>query len=149
VARSIRATTFTALLDPAPQERQRARFGLEFSDPWADRRLAEFVFATPPWRIQRPSEPKRLVRRALRGVVPAAAWAAMGKGVARGLFERGIYDRSRETVRALSTDMRMVELGFVDEARLRPEIEAFASGAGRNRMWWVLTLEMWLRAYHG
>jgi hypothetical protein len=78
-ARHARLFRFRGLLDPIPQERLRARYGMTFADPWADRRVVEFVLAVPPWRLQRPSEPKRLARLALGGLLPSSTVQALGK----------------------------------------------------------------------
>jgi asparagine synthase (glutamine-hydrolysing) len=148
-ARLARVLRFRGLLDPVPQERRRARFGLEFADPWADRRVTEFVLAVPPWRVQRPSEPKRLARRALHGILPRDVAASLGKVEPVALFERGFRERARDIVLDLATNTRMAELGFVDPVAYRTAVEAFVAGDWpRLDPWWPLTLEIWLRAHH-
>jgi asparagine synthase (glutamine-hydrolysing) len=148
-ARSARLFRFRGLLDPVPQERRRARYGLALVDPWADRRLVEFVLATPQWLVQRPSEPKRLARLALHGILPTDVIAALGKTEPVDLFSRGWYDRSRETIRALLTDMRAAELGYVDERVLRASYEADLAGRrSRFDLWWAISFEVWLRSHH-
>jgi asparagine synthase (glutamine-hydrolysing) len=130
-----------------PQERLRARFGMTFADPWADRRLVEFVLAVPPWRVQRPSEPKRLARLALRSLLPAATVQALGKAEPANLYDRGLRDRARATATDLLTRSRLEALGFVDGDALRAYFEGYLEGKPlRFEPWWALTLEMWLRS---
>jgi asparagine synthase (glutamine-hydrolysing) len=149
-ARWARAQRFRGLLDPVPQERHRARFGLSFADPWADQRVVEFVLATPPHMVQRPSESKRLARLAVASLLPPGVAAELGKTEPVDLFARGWYDRGRQTVIDLFTDMRLAELGFVDEAALRAAYEADLAGhPPRHDLWWAVSLEMWLRLRHG
>ena len=146
-ARHARVFGFRGLLDPVPQERIRARYGMTFADPWADRRIVAFVLAAPPWRVQRPSEPKRLARLALRGLLPDSTVEAVGKAEAANLFDRGLRDRARATALDLLTGSRLEALGFVDGAALRATFDRYLAGhAMRYDVWWALTLEMWLRS---
>jgi asparagine synthase (glutamine-hydrolysing) len=145
-ARFARVFRFRGLLDPVPQERLRARYGMTFADPWADRRLVAFVLATPPWRVQRPSEPKRLARLALHGIVPESTVRALGKVEGAPLFQRGL-ERAKATVADLLTDSRLEALGYADGAALRTTYDATLAGRPlRHDLWWPLTLEMWLRS---
>ena len=48
------------------------RFGLDLAHPFFDRRLVEFCLALPPEQLWRDGRPKDLLRRAMRGIVPAA-----------------------------------------------------------------------------
>lgn len=48
----------------------RALYGLDLSDPSADRRLVEFCLALPPNQLRRGSARRRLLRRGMRGIVP-------------------------------------------------------------------------------
>ncbi len=133
--------------DPALQERTHARHGLAFVDPWSDRRIGSFVLAVPQWVLQRPSEPKRIARRAIRRVMPAAALQASGKAAPAALFTRGLGDRARAVVLDLMTDMQAARRGFVDEDALRGAYRAYLAGSVPHDIWWPLTLEMWLRRY--
>jgi asparagine synthase (glutamine-hydrolysing) len=49
-----------------------ASFGLVASDPTADKRVIEFCLAIPDDQFLRRGEPRRLVRHAMRGIVPSA-----------------------------------------------------------------------------
>ncbi len=147
-ARLERVFFFRGIRDPSLHERRAARLGLTIVDPFADARLARFVLAVPPWVLQRPSEPKRLLRRALRGVMPDEVLDAAHKTEPAKLFERGFRDRGRPTMLHLLTDMELARRGFVDEGALRAAYETYlAGGPMRHDLWWPVTLEMWLRRY--
>ena len=137
------------MLDPVPHERRRAQFGLAYVDPWADRRLVEFVLATPAWRVQRPGEPKRLARLALADLVGIDIARSLGKTEPADLYDLGWRDRARATIWSLLTHMRSAQLGYVDETALRAAYQAQLDGRhGRYDLWWALSLEVWLRAQH-
>ena len=147
-ARYDRVFFFRGIRDPELHERRAARHGLTVIDPFSDARVARFVMAIPGWLIQRPSEPKRLLRRALRGVMPDEALRSSRKAMPGKLFDRGFRDRSRDVVRGLLTDTELARRGFVDEGALRAQYEAYLAGRPvRHDFWWPLTLEMWLRRY--
>lgn len=128
--------------------RAQAPFGITRSDPWSDRRLVEFAVAVPQEILNRPTEPKRLVRRSIRGIMPEAAWRAAGKYYPEPLFLHALRDAERTTVLNLLTDMAAARAGFVDEEPLQASYEAFRRGAPEPPLLWsALTLEMWLRAH--
>ncbi|MEW6636306.1 MAG: asparagine synthase-related protein, partial [Actinomycetota bacterium] len=127
-----------------------ARFGLTFADPWSDRRLAELVLAMPQWRVQRPSEPKGIARRAMRGVMPESARRSVRKIVPYPLYEKALKDWSRETVEGLISGSRAAARGYLDEGALMAHYRAILRGEPEHScFWWALTLEMWLRRYWG
>ncbi len=147
-ARYGRIFMFAGMRRSVALERRRAAHGLEYADPWSDRRIAEFIMAVPPHMVTRLSEPKRLLRRAMRGTMPDAALNQAGKIEPVALFHRGFRERAIHTVRDLLTDSRMAARGFVDSGVLLRAFEAYVEGnPGPHDFWWPLTLEMWLRAH--
>ena len=128
-------------------DRLHARAGVAFADPWSDRRLAEFVIASPQWVVQRMVEPKRLAREAMRGVMPESVRVGASKISPEPLYELALRDRASGTVEALLADPMSAQLGFVDAARLRDHYRAYRAGAALDpTFWWALSLEMWLRS---
>jgi asparagine synthase (glutamine-hydrolysing) len=129
-------------------ERRHARAGLGYSDPFADRRVIEYVLSIPQSVVNRPGdESKRLLRRSMDGVMPADALRAARKLIPEDLFNRGLRDRARSTVIELSKNMRAADLGWVDQDAARTSLEALAAGSRRLLFepWWLLTMEWWLR----
>ncbi len=130
-------------------DRLHARAGVAFADPWSDRRLAEFVIASPQWVVQRMVEPKRLAREAMRGVMPEAVRVRASKISPEPLYELALRDHAVAIVEALLDDPRSAQLGFVDAASLRSHYTAYRAGASLHpTFWWALGLEMWLRRVH-
>lgn len=127
--------------------RTSARFGQEFADPWSDRRLVEYVLAIPQWVVQRPSEPKRLARQAMRGVMPEAARTAVRKVDPSPLYRKALRDTAAATFRGLLSDTRCAALGWLDEAAAgRSYVEALDSSPPHDP-WWPVSLESWLRTH--
>jgi len=129
-------------------ERTLARSGMVAADPYADRRLAELVLALPPWQVQRRSEPKRLARRALAGIVPETARIAAAKTIPSGLYDRGMRDRATAIIDALLTEPVATEHGWLDSQEVRAAHDRYRrTGQITHDYWWVLTTELWLRRW--
>jgi asparagine synthase (glutamine-hydrolysing) len=130
-------------------ERTNAAFGLGFVDPWSDRRLAEFVLAIPQAVLNRPGElGKRLVREAMRGIMPEEFRRTAAKIVPQPLFDRALRRDAVDTIRHLLTDMEADRRGYLDGDALRAHYDdVVAGGRAHVTLWWAITLEMWLRRY--
>ena len=129
-------------------DRTNARFGIGFADPWSDLRLARFVLAIPQHVLNRPGEHKRLIREAMRGIMPEQAREGAAKISPEPLYVSAITSKARKTVRSLIRGSRAAARGFLDEDRLLEHYEGMCGGARDHPcFWWALTLEMWLRAY--
>jgi asparagine synthase (glutamine-hydrolysing) len=127
-------------------ERTYAGLGLGFADPWSDRRVASFVLAVPQWVVQRPGQPKRLARQAMRGIMPEPVRHSARKIIPMPLYLSALRERASETVRDLLTDSRVQRRDYVDPGTLRAHYEACLSGSRISPDFWsALTLEMWLR----
>jgi asparagine synthase (glutamine-hydrolysing) len=143
-----RIFSFTGMRIAMADERRWAAHGVGYADPWSDLRLAEFVLAIPQWRVNWVSEPKRLAREALKGVMPEAVRKRTGKTIPGGLFERGFKERAIPAVRDLLREPVSEKMGLLDGDRLRREYDAFLAGqTPRHDFWWPLTAEFWLRAH--
>jgi asparagine synthase (glutamine-hydrolysing) len=131
-------------------ERRHARAGLGYSDPFADRRIVEYVLAIPQSVVNRPGDDsKRLLRAAMNGVMPTAALNGARKVVPQGLFDRGLRQRARSTVIGFVNDMRAADMGWVDQDAARKSLGVLAGEPGDLSFdpWWLLTLEWWLRQH--
>ena len=130
-------------------ERTNAAFGLGFVDPWSDRRLAEFVLAVPQAVLNRPGElGQRLVRAAMRGIMPEELRRTAAKIVPQPLFDRALRHDAVDTIRDLLADMEADRRGYLDGKALRAHYEdVVAGGRAHVTLWCAITLEMWLRRY--
>jgi asparagine synthase (glutamine-hydrolysing) len=125
-----------------------ASAGMDTADPWADRRIAEFVLAVPQDRVNRISEPKRLARRALGPLFPPEALRAVEKRIPSSLWDLGFRDNERGTMFSFINESHAGARGFLDAAALsRDYHEYLRTGKTRHDWWWAVTLEVWLRKY--
>jgi asparagine synthase (glutamine-hydrolysing) len=135
-------------------ERLLAGAGIRYVDPWADRRLAELALRIPQYVITPAGEPKRLLREAMRGVIPEPARVGAGKRSPQPLYVRGLADRARSVILSLIDGSRAASLGYVDEAALRRAYERFVDRPERvsdrewRALWRFIDVEEWLRRYH-
>ncbi|HVR98369.1 MAG TPA: asparagine synthetase B family protein [Thermoanaerobaculia bacterium] len=128
--------------------RQAARYGIELRYPLLDHRLFEFAAALPTAQTFAAGQRKIILRNAMRGRLPDAVVERRGKIYPEAIFRRGLREREQAKVWALMTDMRVAEMGFVDERRLRAAYDDYLAGRDRSASFWrALTLEVWLRRY--
>lgn len=128
-------------------ERRASRFGLEAVDPWSDRRIVEFAVAIPQQVMDLSfSQDKRLIREAMRGVMPEDFRVQAGKTVPTSLFYDGFRARGSEMARILLLNTAGQERSWIDEISLRRHFERFLGGRPlRGDFWWAASLEWWLR----
>ena len=126
-------------------ERLYARHGTCFADPFSDLRLTEFVLAIPQRVVNRPDDRKRLIKRAMHGIVPEETARLQGKVTPGPLGERGLRHREVETVRRLLGDSEAERRGWIDAAVCLHSYEAYVNGAPLPANFWAtLSLEAWL-----
>ena len=130
------------------QWRTHVHYGLTHADPWSDRRLVEFALAIPQWVLNRPSQHKGLVRRAMAGIMPEPARRAARKVSPEPLLDEALRERERRTVEGLVTDPRAALLGLVNSDALKVAFEGYLEGAAEPLLWHTLSLEWWLRRFH-
>jgi asparagine synthase (glutamine-hydrolysing) len=128
--------------------------GLQHFDPFLDHALVEFMYRIPGTLKIRDGVTKRLLRSAMRGILPESTrtrvakvgWNApahiwfTGRNLAdlrdmvrsRGFRERGIY-RVREVERLLDEHVDIVRSGAVKENHMM-------------FLWQLVNLELWLQA---
>lgn len=129
-------------------ERCHAARGLDFADPWSDVELARLCVAADQNLLNHPGEEKRLVRAAMKGIIPETARIACRKTVPQPVYLEALRTWESDTVRCLLDRPRVQAMGFVEADVLTDHFEAFVSGAElMPQFWWTLSLEMWLRRY--
>lgn len=129
-------------------ERRVASFGMEAVDPWSDRRIAEFCIAVPQQALDQPySVDKQLVRDALVGIMPQGFLDAAGKTVPTPLFRETLRGPAAPAVRELLNNSRAEAAGWIRTDSLLADYERFRGAGGQPdpQLWWMLSLEWWLR----
>lgn len=126
--------------------------GTELRSPLYDRRVIEFAVTRPRTDRSAGRETKRLLRRAMRGLLPESLLAPRPRrtGVTSAYFARGLRIRHAEAIAGLLTQpLALEEVGIVDGAALRRAWASYVrSGGGALGVTLLLTLqcELWLRA---
>ena len=129
-------------------DRTNARGGVGFADAWSDRRIAEFVLSVPQHILHTLGEPKRLVRTAMRGIMPDGAIDGARKVTPAPLYTQAVHEWARATVESLSRNMLAAQMGFVNEHQFGEKVaRCFETRSKASDLWTTLTLEMWLRRY--
>ena len=139
----VRALTMTRelrLLEaPEPMD------GLDYAHPFMHRPLVEFLLSVPVDVVCRPGEPRRLMRRALSAIWPAALRGRRSKS----LFSSPYFAAFRPLAVKLlqARRWRVVERGWIDRESLASRLERLSQGleCNQQQLRRILLLEYWLR----
>jgi asparagine synthase (glutamine-hydrolysing) len=126
--------------------------GVEVRSPLMDARVIAFAAERPREERASRRETKRVLRAAMRGVIPDDVLAPrrVRTGTTGRLFGRAFRDAGAGLVEKAVRDSRLAELGIIEPAALRRGWEAWkASGDGNLGVALFLTLqtEFWTRAH--
>jgi asparagine synthase (glutamine-hydrolysing) len=127
-------------------DRNAETFGIEVRHPVLDRRLFEFIFALPPEHLFRLGERKQVMRRALAGILPD--FVRLRPKISLGSFVDFSLRKEADRVRDLLKAPLSAELGMIQGEVARQVFEqccAGGSGQVQRSLWYVITLELWLR----
>jgi asparagine synthase (glutamine-hydrolysing) len=130
-----------------------ALHGLEYLFPFLDRDLLAFLMAVPGEVQNRDGVPRALIREAMRGVLPDALRARRWKADFTGVVNQGVAQDASTIVRALGPESQSVRWGFIDSARLQPELDQLLprlSGPDSTASWDLSDLyglEIWLQVF--
>jgi asparagine synthase (glutamine-hydrolysing) len=135
-------------------ERVFARAGLQYGDPWSDRRIAEFILSIPAHVLSPAGREKWLLREAMRGILPEQARDGSFSANPGPSYERGMFERGVEAGRALLATPRTEELGLIDggEARAvyeRMIVEGPYDYRAWGALWRLMAVEMFLAQQAG
>jgi asparagine synthase (glutamine-hydrolysing) len=114
--------------------------------PYLDQNVIEFVLATPADQWLRPGERRSLMRRALRGIVPAEVLDRRSKQFAA-RTPAMMLDQHWGEIQAVYCASISSRLGYVDDAELLKIVSDLRAGktAPLVRVLWTISLEFWLR----
>ncbi len=126
-----------------------ARYGIQFADPWSDRRIAEFVLAAPQHVISPPgAENKMILREAMRDIMPEEVLARARKVSPYPFYRRALEEWSVDTVNDLLENSHAASRGYIDATELARHYEGIRRGEREHPcFWWALAVEMWLRQW--
>ena len=134
------------------QERFSAGFGLDFLNPFLDKRLIELMFRVPgDWKI-RDGQTKTILRHAMKGILPEATRTRVVK---RGWNAPAHIWFNRDTIGALREGMSaksFLETGIYDQAQVNSlfdrHLEIVEKGLTEENhmmfLWQTLNLYLWI-----
>lgn len=152
--RAMRAAQLTSAIEPQGSSAFRSlsnRKGVEYIDPFWDRRLVEFIMTMPAYVLGRPPYPKWLLRQSMADHVPHKVLFRANKTSLYGLFQAGLTRHERGNVLNLLEDPQVLKAAIIDPQWLRSELDQLRRKRSRyepgHALWHVLCLELWLRRY--
>ena len=147
------------LLYPPEIARHPAPWPLQVSRPFADRRLHRFLFAIPPEQKFEPhagtddyyAGSKKIVRRAMRGILPESIRTRITKTVFGEVWEQEISRNWSDYEAAFgpSASPEIARRGYVDQTSFWSRLTQVRHGGGGNDLVYVyalVELETWLRS---
>jgi len=147
------------LLYPPPLEVHPAPWCVQVAQPYADRRLHEYLLGVPPEVKYRPhpetdefyAGSKRLLRQAMRGILPEPIRTRTSKTHFASAFERELELNWHhyEAVFGPGGTPRIAERGYVVQERFWQRLQAMRAGErGPDFLYvmYIIGLETWLRA---
>lgn len=129
------------------------RFGMEMGYPLLDRRVAEFILASPLNLGTRPGSgnTKWLLRQALKGVLPEKIRCRTGKGDALSYHVKILTQHLKSRVKELSKDSVLDRRNLINSRRFIDDYQSFCR-KGESQIppfmfYLPLSLEMWMRSF--
>jgi asparagine synthase (glutamine-hydrolysing) len=138
-----------------PVDRYAASAGIEMRHPFYDRRVMEFAFAIPESQRLRGLETKFVLRRAMRGIVPASILDRLDKGSFGYTFPEAMREFGGERI---FDSLEIEQAGWVDSVRVKEAYRKMESlyTAGDvgyvnyiSELWVVLAVEFWFSETFG
>ncbi len=119
--------------------------GLDYGHPFMHRPLVEFLLSVPAEVVCRPGEPRRLMRRALSAMWPAALRGRRSKGLFGSPYLKAFKPLAVNLLQARR--WRVVERGWIERANLSSRLERLTRGleCQQHQLRQILLLEYWLR----
>ena len=148
------------LLYPPEIARHPVPWSLEIWRPFADRRMHEFLLAIPPEQKFAPhpdldefyAGSKRLVRNAMRGILPESVRTQTSKTIFSAVFEQELERQWPDYEAAFGPSARpeVSTRGYVDQALFWSRLQMLRRGVGGADVMYILhvvELETWLRTF--
>jgi len=119
---------------------------LFYTHPFSHRPLVEFMLAAPSSVICGVGEPRRLMRRASRDLIPPVVLNRRSKAAFNLVFAMALRPLAAEILRD-PHHFRLAKLGYVKGPAIRHRLQCFMTGLECNQpqLRTILLLEFWLR----
>jgi len=125
-------------------------FAIEYRHPFYDRKLAEFILATPPELLSR-QPPKSFLRKAMRGLLPEEILSNTHKPLLHSFYLFGIKKELR-AIRDLMKKGYLVASGVVDIQAFNKILNQAVNGESiedRGSFMYAIMVEAWIRKRSG
>jgi asparagine synthase (glutamine-hydrolysing) len=121
---------------------------LYYTHPYSHRPLVEFLFGVPANVLLGPGEPRRLMRRAFRELLPPEVQKRRSKASFTGTFLQSVRPAAR-VLSASSRPLLVAEYGYVDDGEVRERLERITQSLScrEPQLRQIVLLEHWLRAH--
>ena len=141
-----RLTGLSSLLDGRTLQCPEPLQAVSYSHPFAHRPLVEFMLKIPAGQVCRPGEPRRLMRRALAGIVPDVVLRRRSKSNYDAMYVRSLRPCAAELLRNIDS-ARLVQSGYVDKESLQFRLLRLMQGldCDASQLRYPILLECWLR----
>lgn len=119
---------------------------MSWSHPFVHRPLVEFMMSLPSDIVCRPSQPRRLMRKALSGILPDEVRTRRSKGTYDGAFLSALRPLAVQLLGSVKK-MNLVERGWVDAASLENRLKRLLDGldCDEPQLRHLIMLEYWTR----
>jgi len=140
------AVTWWHIMETLPHVSPQTFFRPEYRYPMLDKNLVEYLFSIPPDQLVQPGRRRAMMRRALRGIVPAEILERRRKAFQLHASLSAIRTAHDKLVKMMSTSLT-AEMGFI-------EIDAFCSALkatiNGDSQWYqailrTIAYELWLQ----
>jgi len=126
--------------------------GVEIRSPLYDKRVIELALTRPREERSSGAETKKLLRAAMRGLLPDSILAPRTKrtGITEGYFARSMRAQLPPMVDALFEDSLLASAGVIDALEFRRAVSAYARGVQSNfsvGLYFTLQTELWLQSH--
>ena len=127
---------------------QSKRLGAEFSDPFEDPELIDFLLALPPEPLVSEGRAKSIAQAAIRRRLPTFDTALLRSASFEKAFESLLAGQGERALQRLGGLPALAELGIVDPKPLARLLRGHADGAPipYTGIWYALSLEAWFQA---
>jgi asparagine synthase (glutamine-hydrolysing) len=119
---------------------------LSWGHPFTHRPLVEFMMTIPSGVVCRPGEPRRLMRRALAGIVPDKILRRRSKGIYDSSFRSALRPLATALIGSVRT-MGLVQRGYVEPESIEQRLRRLLDGldCDEPQLRHVILLEYWSR----
>lgn len=118
---------------------------INYTHPFAHRPLVEFMFSIPHDIVYRPTEPRRLMRRAFAGILPDIVRRRRSKAGYGATYRASVLPLATELLQ--EPGMCLVEGGWIEPHSMKTRLERYVAGLECNepQLRQIILLEFWLR----